>query len=504
MRRVVLVDYHKFRNTQLAYTVIVPVIENFYHAKSVAYASANCHRSEFDAIRANVSASLSSLSPTSAMSFYSRIGLSAPIVATLPRVRSKTPTNPPIPESRTELLGLRVKGALIGDLIYDHWLKQASVPTVDLSSEDFQRFFVESIRIFEYFEEFFRRNQVVAVVGEGVYRNALPLRIAAARGIPAYIANARGIDRILDNDPYDDRLSNWYPDVFRKLPESLRNSALLDSGLSLNRLISGEHVERATGYEGVSPFKTNGAFTKTSAAKRGELFLISPHDPFDSPHVSGTHLFEDYHQWLMGLGELSKNVPGHWLLKTHPTLSERAKEVIKEFSDCFPHIEILDSMTPIQELVREGLVAAFTVRGTIGSEYPLLGVHVINASSSNPHVRYDFNFHPKTISEWKDLVRSVRNLAKLPVNTEGIEEYFFMRNIFDKVEFFDSRREDNNVPLRLRFVSRARRLKWVRKTYPKLAINVEHFLNEGGRWLRKTHRIIQTEAGRDVAILRNL
>ena len=59
--------------------------------------------------------------------------------------------------------------------------------------------------------------------------------------------------------------------------------------------------------------------------------------------------------------------------------------------------------TSHHQLIREGIKFVFTVYGTVGCEYPLIGAQVINAGN-NPHIAYNFNWHPTSIKEHENLV----------------------------------------------------------------------------------------------------
>ena len=49
------------------------------------------------------------------------------------------------------------------------------------------------------------------------------------------------------------------------------------------------------------------------------------------------------------------------------------------------------------QLIKEGIDAVITCHGSIGAEYPFFNKLVLNASTSNPHINYNFNIHPKKI-----------------------------------------------------------------------------------------------------------
>jgi hypothetical protein len=66
------------------------------------------------------------------------------------------------------------------------------------------------------------------------------------------------------------------------------------------------------------------------------------------------------------------------------------------------------------------------VYGTIGLEYAYFKIPVINASLNNPHISYNFNYHPKNINEYRNAIMNFKNL-NINFDKKQIYEYYFMR-----------------------------------------------------------------------------
>ena len=104
-------------------------------------------------------------------------------------------------------------------------------------------------------------------------------------------------------------------------------------------------------------------------------------------------------------------------------------EVIQKFVEKYKKIELLPNDYSHIQIVEEGIDFVFTCYGSVGVEYPLFGIPVVNASANGPHFRYDFNLHPKTINEYEKIIYQLKDI-KLNINKNKIYEYFFMRHIF--------------------------------------------------------------------------
>ena len=85
--------------------------------------------------------------------------------------------------------------------------------------------------------------------------------------------------------------------------------------------------------------------------------------------------------------------------------------------------------TSHHQLKKEEINFALTCYGTIGFEYAMLDIPVINASINNPHINYNFNFHPKNKKDYLKLLNNLKKI-KLKINKKEILEYYFMMHIF--------------------------------------------------------------------------
>jgi len=81
--------------------------------------------------------------------------------------------------SKSDLEALTIDGVWIGDLVYDTYLMRYQRPTVDVASEEFRRFLLESLECFVFLQDYIARHRVVGInVSHCVYNLAMPLRLA--------------------------------------------------------------------------------------------------------------------------------------------------------------------------------------------------------------------------------------------------------------------------------------------------------------------------------------
>ncbi len=100
------------------------------------------------------------------------------------------------------------------------------------------------------------------------------------------------------------------------------------------------------------------------------------------------------------------------------------------FINKYPKFTLLDANTSHHQLIEEGITCVLTTYGTIGFEYAALGIPVVNASVNNPHVAYNFNLHPKSVEEYRNVLKNLDHID-LQINKDEVYEYYFMKNIYN-------------------------------------------------------------------------
>lgn len=73
-----------------------------------------------------------------------------------------------------------------------------------------------------------------------------------------------------------------------------------------------------------------------------------------------------------------------------------------------------------------GASVALTTYGSIGHELPLLGYKVINAGY-NPHIAYRFNWHARSIEEYREMLLGIDRLGVIQ-ELEGVYEFYFVHH----------------------------------------------------------------------------
>lgn len=144
------------------------------------------------------------------------------------------------------------------------------------------------------------------------------------------------------------------------------------------------------------------------------------------------------------MGKLSNLNDYDWYIKTHRLYEGKFKKyqpksnsTIYKIIKRYPKLKILKSDYSHKQIVSEGIDFVITQHGSVGYEYAYLGIPVINSSINNPQTSYNFNINPRTKFEFVKIIKNLKKI-KFLIKKRDIEEFYFMRNIYqDKSWFFD-------------------------------------------------------------------
>jgi len=344
-------------------------------------------------------------------------------------------------KTKSDIEGITIEGIWIGDLIYDTYLRKYNKPTIVKEEPDFEKSLLVSIETFIFWNDFFKSYVVQAInVSHCVYNLAIPLRIAATKGIATYQANCTHIYSLNKNNFFAYNDFYYFPERFKTLSPIVQAKGLAEAKRRIDLRFAG-NVGVDMSYSSKSAY---GEFKEKPLLKKSnrKKVLIATHCFFDSPHSYGKNLFPDFYEWLNCLGHISEVTDYDWYVKTHPDYLPGTMEVIEGFLEKFPKFNLLPADSSHHQIIAEGIDVALTVYGTIGFEYAALGIPVINASLSNPHIAYNFNIHPKSQEDYKKILKNLDGLD-FKIDQQEVYEYYFMRHLYNTENiFFDDYAKD--------------------------------------------------------------
>lgn len=332
-------------------------------------------------------------------------------------------------KTKRDVESLTIGGVWFGDLLYDSHCLNYEVPTISLEDPRFHESLRTALQALVFWRDYLDTHRVRSViVSHTVYiQSGIITRLAIQRAIPVYHINATHVHYLTKKNlwAYDEFF--YYPEYFRELPEEERKKGLATAKERLDKRLSGRvgvdmHYSTQSAYGQIKDNKV----LKESPRKK---ILVATHCFFDNPHPYGVNLFPDFYEWLYFLGEISELTDYDWYIKTHPDFLPGNIPILEEFTRRYPKFMLLPSDTSHLQLKEEGINFGLTVYGTIGVEYPALGIPVVTASQCNPRIRYKFNIHPKTIEEYRHILMNLQE-QKLDVDMNEIYEFYFMHYLY--------------------------------------------------------------------------
>lgn len=430
---VILVDLYEVGETIISWSYFVNILAKKYHAKIMSFAPPK------------------KLTNRTLRKVYDSFNVTGHIVTTLSQEqknRRDTLNRKIMPGIKTkqDLFNLTVLDTWIGIDIYESYLRGYSKPTVDLGDPKLNDMIAEGIGLVIFWQDYFSQNKVAAVIVSHDCYIAYNIicKIAYRAQIPVYLPNIRGIWLINKPLSVHDYFSN-YREMFKKLDKAEQHK-----GLALAR----QQIEkRLNGVVGVDmPYSTKSGFgpanDKVTVMKKSDKIkvLICSHCFYDNPHGYGGMIFTDFYEWLVFLGKMSEKTDYDWYLKIHPDPLPGTYDIIEEILSQFSKIAVIPHETSHHQLVKEGIDFVLTCFGSVGHEYPVLGVQVINAAD-NPHVAYDFNWHAKSIEEYEHYLLNLGSLKK-EIDLSEIYEFYYMNYYYVYADdlFLRSHKESLNDP----------------------------------------------------------
>jgi hypothetical protein len=340
-------------------------------------------------------------------------------------------------KSKNDVINIKLGNLIVGDLIYDTYLRYHSKPTINIKDKFLLKIIISSIYIYNKSNIFLKSNSIdylftsyaayshhgivarlaliykVKVISLGSYENLFNY---IHQGFPYHLKNFNNYKTELDNIELKLKL---------KLKEKARN--LLQSRINgIN--------DPALPYMNKSPFLNYKIDSNFFTQNNKPRIVIWVHDFFDSPHVRGWLLFEDYYEWLLFILDSADTEMNDYYIKVHPNSSDLNLNVIKSLLIKFEKIRLIPKNISTKQLVDEKIDLVITNHGTVAHELPLFKVPVL-CSGNNPHVSFSFSHTAKSKEEFLKIIRNPSLMPSLKKSSEienEIYNFYLIHYLYNK------------------------------------------------------------------------
>lgn len=341
-------------------------------------------------------------------------------------------------QNKKDLLSFSIEGVVVGDLIYDTYLKWYRKPTVDIHDKRLLMLLIAAHYLFkkfsylskiEKYEEVYLTHSVYLVFG-------IAARVSLKHGASVFITqNTRGLflQRLSDDHVHQTPRFEGYKQSFSLLDSEEQTAAICLARKKLHERLSGK-VDGSISYMRKSAY----SFAESGFIDLVEYFpgkpyaLIMLHCFFDSPHIYRWMIFEDFYEWVVHCLELLEVNELNVIVKGHPNGLNGNQEVVENLKKRFHKANFLSSQINNNDLLRaDNIKVALTVYGTMAHEFCYKGVPVINAGD-NPHIAYGFSKTPRTVEAFNRAVIDSMAGVGSDIETEEVEQFYYMNYLADK------------------------------------------------------------------------
>ena len=344
--------------------------------------------------------------------------------------------------SKEDLLNLKIKNLSIGKDIYESYLRNYNVPTVDIKDKRLllliKKFYIYN---FTWSKIFKKKNVKGIIIGHRNYLDFnLLCKICYKRKIPVFTMTGDAT-RITKFDKDEVNFEKIYKPLFNKFSVKEKNKAIKTSRQRLKLRFSGK-VGVDMHYSSKSAFKKRKIKFNFPKKRKKISILICTNCFYDNPHAYHGLLFTDFYEWIKYLGKISFITDYDWYIKPHPDYLPGTIEIIQKLSKNFKNIKLLNPEISFLS-IKKHIDYVLTTYGSVGHELPLLDINVINADKYNPHCSFKFNFNPQNLKEYRNLLL---NLNKRPSKLKfknDIFKFYYMHYFYfkDFNLFFKSKAE---------------------------------------------------------------
>lgn len=355
-------------------------------------------------------------------------------------------------KKKQDILKLKFFNIPIGDLIYDDYLRNYNLSTIDFTTEHFKKYLRNFILIFLYWYKYLDKSKVAAInCSHTSYILGLPPRIAIYKNIDAFNVTSGGAYRLSKKFPLRFSANKLYHKNFVKKFYKIRLKAFEASQNNLLKRFRGENDLAYNSQTSINPVfqkKTNFNKENKQPQQRNFKILIATHCFNDAPHVYGNFLFSDFFDWLVFLGNFSnKQKDFNWYIKLHPSYYDRNYENILYFINKYKNFNLLPKHITHSELINDGINLALTVHGSIAYEYSYFNIPVITAGP-NPSMSYNYCFNPVSKKKYLNLLNKMQYIIrnKIKISKKEIYESYFMKHVVEYNLFskYKIKKEDLN------------------------------------------------------------
>ena len=334
-------------------------------------------------------------------------------------------------KNKNSVLKIKYKNILIGDLIYDSFIRYGKYPTVNIKSIFLKIIIKKSIKVLDYCFLNLKRSEIERYYTSysSYINHGLVVRYFIKIGVPVISSGSRfSYFKKLNSNNFK-HMENFIN--FKKEYKKLKNKKdkILEADKLLERKINGQN-EISSNYLNNISYKNNKVDDQRLNDLDGIIFL---HDFFDACHDYDGLIFEDFYEWALYSLNIIKKFKLKIGIKPHPNNVDDNKKIIKMLKIKFNDLVWIDEkISNLKILQYKNIKFGISATGSILYELAFFSKMGISAGYS-PTISFSISKNAKNKLEYKNyLINAVKyaknyNVSKL----EACKVYYmyFLHNI---------------------------------------------------------------------------
>lgn len=331
-------------------------------------------------------------------------------------------------ETKQDVLDIYVGSILIGDLIYDSYIRYRVCATIRIADPFLLCIIWNFLDALMASRKIFLKHDIdIYVSSYSSYLSGIPVRVALQLNIDVHTAGSLQPQfKRLSFEDFTHVPAHWlYNSLFKNVVD--KPAALAAADAILRRKFKGEEVT-STFYMKKSAYFDSSVQLPVNID--GVIFL---HDFLDNPHCYRFLLFEDYIEWLSFTFELIIEHNLNIAVKPHPNQSNESSLVCIKLADKYPQITWLDSNISNKVIFDSSIRVGISAFGTVLHELAYYGIPAI-AAGDHPHIAFNIVATPSTREEYAHFIINYRKLTVPSDAKEEILKFYYMHVISKQIK----------------------------------------------------------------------
>ena len=374
-------------------------------------------------------------------------------------------------KNKEDILKIKLNNILVGDLIYDSYIRYRSKPTVDIEDTFFLKKLlfksISNLALYNYLYKKFDIESLFTVYC--VYLNfGLAVRFFLSKNVSVYSWStfAHNLKKIDSKFPYDENVLG-----FKKKFLNLKNKKkkIKFARDELNKKFKNKLDISLQFAQPILNINKKSLEYLKNINIYGVVFL---HCFNDSAHYYGTKtIFCDHYDWAVFTLDLIKKNNLKIGVKTHPYALPESKKIFAKLKLKYKSLVWLPEYVANIDIIKNPNINFFiSNQGSILYEAAYFGKTSIS-SGVNRTSSYNFSYNPKNVSEYKKLLLNLKKINIKKKNKLEICQIYYL-------SFMDNKNILNTI------VEKIQLEKFNFKQFPKYYRNLNYFDNKINTILR--------------------